>query len=216
MSSTISTSDLLLPDINAWRVYLDQHEDEVDSVWLVLAKKGTKEPTSITYDEALEEALCSGWIDGQRQSRDAATFKQRFSPRRRASLWSRRNVGLVHDLIEAGRMRPRGHAEVDRAREDGRWDRAYAGAADVTVPDDLRAALDGSRKAQSVFSAMTAAQRYTVLYRVVTAPTASSRANRIVKAVESLERTAESSTSSGKATEKGSKPIKPNRTTRDH
>jgi len=178
--------DLVLPDTAAWRAWLDAHEDEPNGVWLVLAKKGTTEPTTLTYDQALDEALCSGWIDGQKRGRDTATFRQRFTPRRRASLWSQRNIGLVAALEDAGRMRPRGRAEVDRAKGDGRWDRAYAGAATVAVPDDLRAALDASPAAAALFADLDATNRYAVLHRVVTAPSDTARANRIAKLVAGL------------------------------
>ncbi|GGL79225.1 hypothetical protein GCM10009706_17250 [Curtobacterium citreum] len=180
--------DLVLPDAAAWRSWLDEHEDDPDGVWLVLAKKGTTEPTTLTYDQALDEALCSGWIDGQKRGRDAGTFRQRFTPRRRASLWSQRNIGLVAALTESGRMRPRGQAEIDRARADGRWDRAYAGAATVTVPDDLRAALDAEPTAAALFADLDATNRYAVLHRVVTAPSDTARANRIAKLVGGLSR----------------------------
>ncbi len=180
--------DLVLPDAAAWRSWLDEHEDDPDGVWLVLAKKGTTGPTTLTYDQALDEALCSGWIDGQKRGRDAGTFRQRFTPRRRASLWSQRNIGLVAALTESGRMRPRGQAEVDRARADGRWDRAYAGAATVTVPDDLRAALDAEPAAAALFAELDATNRYAVLHRVVTAPSDTARANRITKLVGGLSR----------------------------
>lgn len=178
--------DLVLPDAAAWRAWLDHHEDDPDGVWLVLAKKGTTDPTSLTYDQALDEALCSGWIDGQKRGRDGTTFRQRFTPRRRASLWSQRNIGLVATLEEAGRMRPRGRAEIDRAKGDGRWERAYAGAATVTVPDDLRAALDAAPAAAVLFAELDATNRYAVLHRVVTAPSDTARANRIAKLVAGL------------------------------
>jgi len=182
----VDDDDLVLPDAAAWRAWLDEHEDDAVGVWLVLAKKGTTEPTTLTYDQALDEALCSGWIDGQKRGRDAATFRQRFTPRRRASLWSQRNIGLVATLEDAGRMRPRGRAEVDRAKGDGRWERAYAGAATVTVPDDLRAALDAEPSAAALFAELDATNRYAVLHRVVTAPSDAARANRIAKLVAGL------------------------------
>ncbi|MGN8049205.1 YdeI/OmpD-associated family protein [Curtobacterium sp. 22159] len=182
----MDAEDLVLPDAAAWRDWLDAHEDDPDGVWLVLAKKGTTDPTSLTYDEALDEALCSGWIDGQKRGRDASTFRQRFTPRRKASLWSQRNIGLVATLEEAGRMRPRGRAEIDRAKADGRWDRAYAGAATATVPEDLRAALDAAPAAAALFAELDATNRYAVLHRVVTAPSDTARANRIAKLVGGL------------------------------
>ncbi|WP_220032851.1 YdeI family protein [Curtobacterium sp. MCBD17_023] len=178
----------VVADAAAWRAWLDGHEDTSDGVWLVLAKKGTTSPTSLTYAQALDEALCSGWIDGSKRGLDAATFLQRFTPRRKASLWSKRNVGLVAALVEAGRMRPRGQAEVDRAKDDGRWDRAYAGAATAEVPADLRAALDAAPTAAALFAELDATNRYAVVHRVVTAPSETARANRIAKLVGGLTR----------------------------
>ncbi|MFJ3384811.1 MULTISPECIES: YdeI family protein [unclassified Curtobacterium] len=177
----------VVADAAAWRDWLVAH-DESDGVWLVLAKKGTTEPTSVTYAQALDEALCSGWIDGQKRSLDAATFLQRFTPRRKASLWSERNIGLVAALVADGRMRPRGQAEVDRAKADGRWDRAYAGAAGATVPEDLRAALDAAPAAAALFAELDATNRYAVLHRIMTAPSATARTNRLTKLVGMLER----------------------------
>lgn len=176
----------VVADAAAWRRWLDEHEGTHDGVWLVLAKKGTTEPTSMNYDEALLEALCSGWIDGQKRSRDATTFLQRFTPRRRASLWSTRNVGIVASLIAQGRMRERGQAEIDRAKTDGRWERAYAGAATLAVPDDLHAALAASPAAAAVFTSLNSANRYAVLHRVVTATTPTTRAARIDRLVGEL------------------------------
>lgn len=180
--------ELVVEDEDAWRDWLVAHEHESDGVWLVLAKKGTTEPTSLTYAQALDEALCSGWIDGQKRSRDATTFLQRFTPRRRASLWSERNIGLVGALIDAGRMRGGGQAEIDRAKADGRWGRAYAGAATATVPEDLQAALDAAPHAAALFVELDATNRYAVLHRVMTAPSPTARANRIAKLVGMLER----------------------------
>jgi uncharacterized protein YdeI (YjbR/CyaY-like superfamily) len=175
-------------DAAAWRAWLDANEDSSDGVWLVLAKKGTTEPTSVTYAQALDEALCSGWIDGQKRSLDAATFLQRFTPRRKASLWSERNIGLVATLIADGRIRDRGQAEIDRAKEDGRWDRAYAGAASITVPDDLLAALAAAPAAAALFAELDATNRYAVLHWITTAPSATARTNRLTKLVEMLAR----------------------------
>ena len=178
---------LVVADAAAWRAWLDAHEHEAEGVWLVLAKKGTTEPTSLRYDQALEEALCSGWIDGQKGSIDAAVFKQRFTPRRRASMWSQRNIGIVERLIAEGRMRERGMAEIERARADGRWDRAYAGAATAEVPSDLAAALEASPEAAASFAALDAAGRYSVLHRLMTAPNESVRGNRLARILAALE-----------------------------
>ncbi|WP_199706722.1 YdeI/OmpD-associated family protein [Amnibacterium setariae] len=177
----------VVADATAWRAWLDDHEDDSDGVWLALAKKGVVEPTSLTYDQALEEALCSGWIDGQKRGWDERVFAQRFTPRRRASLWSTRNVGIVAALDADGRMRPRGQAEIDRAKADGRWDRAYAGSSAAAVPEDLDAALAASAPARARFDELNRQNRYAVIHRVVTAPSATARANRLAKLVALLE-----------------------------
>ena len=179
---------LVVADAAAWRAWLEVNEDASDGVWLLLAKKGTTSPTSLTYAQALDEALCSGWIDGQKRSHDATTFRQRFTPRRRASLWSQRNVGIVEAFVAEGRMRPRGQAEIDRAKADGRWDRAYAGPATIGVPDDLEAALVASPTARTTFDGLSRQNRFAVLHRITTAPSPTSRATRLAKLVAMLER----------------------------
>lgn len=117
----VEPQELLVADSPAWRAWLGDHYNEASGVWLVLAKKGTLEPTSLTFDEALEEALCHGWIDGQVRRRDEATYLQRFTRRRERSTWSRRNVEIVERLLSEGRMDPAGIAEVERAKAAGRW-----------------------------------------------------------------------------------------------
>jgi uncharacterized protein YdeI (YjbR/CyaY-like superfamily) len=179
---------LVVADAAAWRVWLEEHDDEAGGVWLVLAKKGTTEPTSLTYDEALEEALCSGWIDGQVRRRDDRTYLQRFTPRRARSGWSKRNVDLAGQLISAGRMRRAGLAEVERAKADGRWDAAYAGPASIEVPADLAAALQAQPAAREMFDKLTSQNRYAVLYRLETAKRPETRQRRIAQFVEMLAR----------------------------
>jgi len=154
----------------------------------VLAKKGTIDPTRLTYDEALEEALCQGWIDGQRRSGDASTFVQRFTPRRARSPWSQRNVGIVARLTSEGRMRPAGEAEVERAKADGRWQAAYEGQRVIAVPADLAAALAAEPKAQAMFEILTSQNRYAILFRIAGAKRAETRARRIEQFVEMLAR----------------------------
>ncbi|RIJ60440.1 YdeI/OmpD-associated family protein [Clavibacter phaseoli] len=179
---------LTVPDRAAWRAWLDVHEESSDGVWLVLAKKGTTDPTSLTYAEALDEALCSGWIDGQTASIDERVFRRRFTPRRKASLWSERNIGLVATLTAEGRMRPAGIREVERAQADGRWERAYAGQASASEPEDLLAALAAVPAAASTFATLSKVNRYAVIHRVTTAPNATVRANRLARLVAMLER----------------------------
>lgn len=179
---------LVVVDAAAFRAWLDANEDSSDGEWVLLAKKGTTSPTSLGYAAALEEALCSGWIDGQKRGHDAAAFLQRFTPRRRSSLWSERNIRLVEALVAEGRMRPRGHAEIERAKSDGRWERAYAGSATAEPPADLLAALEASAAAAGLFATLNAQNRYSVIHRIVTAPSETSRANRLAKLVGMLER----------------------------
>jgi uncharacterized protein YdeI (YjbR/CyaY-like superfamily) len=121
--------ELTVADVAAWRSWLAAHHDRPDGVWLVLAKKGTLEPTSLTYLDALDEAVAHGWIDGQNRRRDERTYLQRFTPRRARSNWSQTNVRRVERLTAAGRMHPAGVAEVDRAKADGRWPPLTGGGA---------------------------------------------------------------------------------------
>jgi uncharacterized protein YdeI (YjbR/CyaY-like superfamily) len=179
---------LTLADAAAWRAWLGEHHGDADGVWLVTAKKGTTEPTSLTRDEALEEALCHGWIDGQARRADDATYLQRYTPRRARSPWSQRNVELIGRLLEAGRMQPAGIAEVERAKADGRWDAAYAGSASIEVPADLAEALAAEPKAQAMFEILTRQNRYAVLYRIETAKRPETRQRRIQTFVEMLAR----------------------------
>ena len=177
---------VIVPDVAAWRAWLDENENTSTGVWLVLAKKGTSAPTSLTYVQALEEALCSGWIDGRRNAVDAGTYRQHFTPRRPRSLWSRCNARIVTELAASGRVRPRGIAEVERARTDGRWERAYAGAATMPVPEDLLAALRASPAAEESFLALGSAARYPVLLDVTTARSEAVRRSRIARHVARL------------------------------
>jgi len=182
---------LVVADAAAWREWLDVYEDAPDGVWLVLAKKGVTSPTSLSYAEALDEALCSGWIDGQRRTWNETTFIQRFTPRRARSLWSQRNVTYVARLSEQGRMRARGQAEIDRAKADGRWERAYAGPATAQVPEDLAAALDSSPELRSAFEALSSQDRFLVIHPLLTASTDATRAARLARSIEGLQRAAD-------------------------
>jgi uncharacterized protein YdeI (YjbR/CyaY-like superfamily) len=177
---------LVVADAAAWRTWLGGHHDDPAGVWLILAKKGTTGPTSLTYDQALDESLCFGWIDGQVRRRDEYTYLQRFTPRRARSAWSRRNVGIVERLMAEGRMHAAGIAEVTRAKTDGRWEVAYTGQASVEVPTDLAAALAAEPTAKAMFDILTGQNRYAVLYRIDTAKRADTRARRIEQLVAML------------------------------
>ena len=180
--------ELTVPDTTAWHDWLSEHYADPTGIWLVLAKKGTREPTSLSYDQALDEALCFGWIDGQVRGGDPETFRQRFTPRRARSPWSKRNVGIVERLLQEGRMQPSGLAEAERAKTDGRWEAAYAGQAGIEVPDDLTAALAADPDAAAMFAMLTSQNRYAVLLRVHSAKRADTRARRIRKFVGMLAR----------------------------
>ena len=156
-------------------------------MWLQLAKKGADEP-SVTYAEALEIALCWGWIDGQKKGLDDQHFLQRFTPRRARSIWSKINVETGAALGAAGRMQPAGQAQVDAAKADGRWAQAYDGAKTATIPDDLQAALDAAPKAKAFFATVNGTNRYAVLWRVQTAVKPETRAKRIAQLVDMLAR----------------------------
>ena len=124
--ATDDLPELCVPDGSAWRAWLQEHHDQPDGVWLVLAKKGTTDPTSLRYDDALDEALSFGWIDAQVRGGTGGVYRQRFTPRRARSPWSKRNVDHVQRLVAERRMHPAGLAEVERAKADGRWEAAYA------------------------------------------------------------------------------------------
>lgn len=181
-------AELVVADAPAWRSWLGDHHAESPGIWLVLAKKGTTSPTSLRYDEALEEALCFGWIDGLKRARDALTFVQRFTPRRPRSQWSQRNVVIAERLESAGRVQPAGAVEIERARADGRWQSAYAGAATATVPADLAAALATDAQAAAAFAGLTSQNRYAIIYRLTTARQPATRARRLARFVEMLAR----------------------------
>jgi uncharacterized protein YdeI (YjbR/CyaY-like superfamily) len=142
----------------------------------------------VRHAEALDVALCFGWIDGQAKAIDEQWYVQRFTPRRKRSMWSKINREKVAALIDAGRMRPAGLAEIERAKADGRWDAAYDSPATSTVPDDLRAALDASPAASEAFDGLSSQNRYAILHRVQTAVKPETRARRIAKFVGMLER----------------------------
>jgi len=177
---------LIVADVAAWRTWLAGHHDDPIGVWLTLAKKDTTEPTSLTYDQALEESLCFGWIDGQARLRDEYTYERRFTSRRARSPWSRRNVGIVERLMAEGRLHASGLAQVTRAKTDGRWEAAYAGQASIEVPADLAAALAAEPTAKAMFDILTSQNRYAVLYRIAAAKRHDTRARRIEKYVAML------------------------------
>ena len=159
MRSAIAPKPTLFKTAKAWETWLRTHHRSSDGLWLQIAKAGADD-ASVTYAEAIDVALCFGWIDGQKKALDDQRWLQRFTPRRAKSLWSKINVTKALALIEAGRMQPAGQAQIAAAQADGRWDSAYDGAGASTVPLDLQAALDANPRAKKFFASIDGANRY--------------------------------------------------------
>ena len=176
---------LPFPSERAWEAWLAKNHAASPGVWLKFAKKGSGVP-SVYYPQALEVALCYGWIDGQLKSLDERYYLQRFTPRRPKSKWSKINCTKATGLIEAGRMKPPGLRQIEAARADGRWDSAYGSPATITVPPDLQAALEKNPKAKAFFATLTGRNRYAILYRMYDAKRPETRAKRIAEFVKML------------------------------
>jgi uncharacterized protein YdeI (YjbR/CyaY-like superfamily) len=170
-----------------WAEWLDQHGSDSPGAWLRFAKKKS-EIQSLSYAEALDLALCYGWIDSQKKSYDEASWLQKFTPRGPKSIWSKINREKVQALMEAGRMKPAGLLAVERAKADGRWDAAYDSQSNATVPEDLQAALDQNPKAGAFFATLDSANRYAILFRIHAAKKPETRSKKIAAFVEMLER----------------------------
>jgi uncharacterized protein YdeI (YjbR/CyaY-like superfamily) len=178
-------SPVRFPSAGAWQDWLESEHARSDGVWLKLAKQQAPEPT-ISYAEALDVALCFGWVDAQKRGLDNEYWLQRFTPRRPRSKWSKINTEKAGALIAAGRMRPAGLREVEAAKADGRWDAAYAGQRTITVPDDLAQALAANPAAADFFTTISSANRYAILYRIGTVKRPETRARKIAQFVEML------------------------------
>lgn len=178
---------LLFEDQEAWAEWLNQHHSVSPGVWLRLAKK--KAPLqSLSYTEALDVALCYGWIDSQKKSFDESFWLQKFTPRGPKSIWSKVNREKVEGLIKAGRVKPAGLAAVESAKADGRWAAAYDSQRNATVPEDLEAEFERNPRARAFFATLDSANRYAVLFRIQTAKKPETRAKRISSLVAMLER----------------------------
>jgi uncharacterized protein YdeI (YjbR/CyaY-like superfamily) len=164
--------------IDAWDAWLAAHHAGSPGLWLKIAKKGSA-GTTISYSDALDVALCHGWIDGQKGRHDDDYWLQRFTPRKPGSNWSKINTERAAALIASGRMRPAGLGEVERAQADGRWEQAYESQSRVTVPEDLARALAANERARAFFATLDSANRYAILYRIRTAKRPETRAKRI-------------------------------------
>jgi len=168
-----------------WESWLELNGSTAAGLWLRLAKKSAPQQT-ISYAQALESALCYGWIDGQKRAENEHYWRQRFTPRKARSLWSKINKNKAEALAAAGRMRPAGLREIDRARQDGRWEAAYSPASTSTVPDDLQKALAENKKANAFFATLNSQNRYAILFRIQNAKRAETRARKIAQFVEML------------------------------
>jgi uncharacterized protein YdeI (YjbR/CyaY-like superfamily) len=173
-------------DAAEWEAWLEAHHAHATELWLKLAKQGSAHVT-VSQAEALESAICFGWIDGKVGRLDDDHFLQRFTPRTARSRWSKLNCARAEALIAQGRMRPAGLREVERAKADGRWDAAYAGARTIEVPDDLRRELDARPDAAEFFAALDSQNRYAILYRLQDAKKPETRARRLQRFVAMLE-----------------------------
>jgi uncharacterized protein YdeI (YjbR/CyaY-like superfamily) len=170
---------------DAWAAWLDKHHATSEGVWLAIAKKRAA-TRSVTYAEAVEVALCYGWIDGQGRPHDEHAYLQKFTPRRVRSKWSKINRARAEALIASGRMEPAGMRAVESAKADGRWDAAYDSPRTANVPADLEAALDANDAARQFFTTLSSQNRYAILYRIADAKTAETRARRIAQFVSML------------------------------
>ena len=180
------TAELTFASREAWEEWLAAHHATADGVWLKLAKKGSG-LASVSRPEALEVALCYGWIDGQARTLDDSWWLQRFTPRRSRSRWSKINRAKAIEMIERGEMKPAGLREVERAKADGRWDAAYDAPSTSEVPDDLRRALDENKVARDFFESLDSRNRYAILHRIQEAKRPETRARRIAKFVAMLD-----------------------------
>jgi uncharacterized protein YdeI (YjbR/CyaY-like superfamily) len=172
---------------SAWEAWLAQHHDNSPGIWLELARKDSG-LESVTRPEALEVALCYGWIDGQAASLDAKRWRQRFTPRRPRSKWSKINCAAVERLYREGRLAPAGIRAMEAAKRDGRWEAAYASPRAMTVPDDLEAALRKHPRARRAFAELDSQNRYAILYRLDAAKQTATRQRRLAKFIGMLER----------------------------
>lgn len=178
---------VLFKNQKEWERWLAKNHTDQGGLWVRIAKKGSG-VDSVSYAEALDVALCWGWIDGLKRSYDEASWIQKFTPRRKRSMWSKVNREKVAGLIADGRMKPPGAAEIERAKADGRWDAAYDSPANAEPSDDLQAALDASPKAARFFATLNKANRYSIIVRVQMAKRPETRARKIVEYIAMLER----------------------------
>jgi uncharacterized protein YdeI (YjbR/CyaY-like superfamily) len=186
MATTKELPILPFASVSLWEQWLFKHHDQLDGVWIKMAKKASG-VASVTHDEALDVALCYGWIDGQRKIYDSRFFLQKFTPRRPKSLWSKRNINKVAELTAAGRMQPSGLAEVEAAKQDGRWEAAYDSQKNMAVPEDFLKALEENKQAQAFFNTLSKSNIYAIAWRLETAKKLETRKRRFDALLAMLE-----------------------------
>ena len=186
-TGTVSSEIRLFPTPADWAAWLEKNHRNPEGAWLRLAKKGSG-LSSVTYAEALEVALCYGWIDGQKRPESEQAWLQRFLPRSAKSIWSKINREKAKSLVANGKMKAAGLAAIEAAKKDGRWEAAYDSPKASTVPEDFQSALNGNKKARKFFEALDGANRYAVLFRIQTVKKAETRARKIRAFVQMLER----------------------------
>lgn len=187
MAAAGEVPTLLFENASHWEAWLREHHAELNGVWIKLAKKASGIP-SVTYGEALDVALCFGWIDGQKKALDGSFFLQRFTPRRPRSLWSKRNTTRCVELTVAGKMQPSGLAEVEAAKRDGRWDAAYDSPKTMVLPDDFLTALEKNHRALTFFNTLSQSNKYGIAWRLQTARTPETRMRRFEALIAMLDR----------------------------
>lgn len=181
----MSDSKITFAKQEDWEAWLDSNGETASCVWLRIAKRSAKHST-ITYAQAVESALCHGWIDSQKQAESEHHWLQKFTPRAAKSIWSKINKEKAEALVSAGRMRPAGLREINRAKRDGRWKAAYASASMSTVPKDLQQALDANPKANRFFATLDSRNRYAILFRIQNVKKAETRARKISQFIDML------------------------------
>jgi uncharacterized protein YdeI (YjbR/CyaY-like superfamily) len=185
MPDEMHSPTLTFTNQEAWEAWLDANGEAASGVWLRIAKRSAGEST-VSYAQALESALCYGWIDGQKQADSEHYWLQRFTPRTANSIWSRINKAKAEALIAAGRMGPAGLRAIERARRDGRWEAAYSSASTSAVPDDLQQALDSNPNARQFFATLNSRNRYAILFRIQNVKKAETRAKKISQFIDML------------------------------
>ena len=185
MHNTNGLSIMLFETQQDWERWLTEHHTDTVGIWLKIAKKETGIP-SVNYSEALDSALCYGWIDGQKASFDDQYWLQKFTPRRPKSIWSKVNCDKATALIAEGRMQPEGIRQVELAKTDGRWESAYESQSKITIPADFQSELDKNQKAKDFYSTLNSINRYAILFRIHSAKKPATRSARINKFIEML------------------------------